>query len=292
MNAIGVKRAIAGTVLGVLSLALAGCLIIPGTFAAQLELIDEDRFTFSYHGEIHFLGLSNLAQMEAAADEFEAERCYDDSGFEERTCTETERAQQRVQWEAGAKARAAEAKREAQAMAAMMGGVDPTDPEAVEDLRELLLRQRGWQRVEHKGDGVFDVRYSISGTLGHDFLFPMIEGFPVTNSFVQVHLRKDGLVRIDAPGFSPQNESNPMAEMMGGMVGLAGLAAMEAGDGDGADMPELPVMEGTFAIVTDGAIRANNTDKGAEPVAKGQKLVWDITPRTKTAPTALIDMTP
>ncbi len=288
-------RAKAAAMLAGLSLLLSACFITPGKFSSELELTGEDSFTFTYEGEIFFLGLSDLAQMGAAGGEFEPTECYDEEDYSDRECTEAELAQQREDWEAGAEARAAKAKKDAEAMAVFMGGIDVTDPEASEELRQLLLRQKGWNRVEDKGDGVYDVSYTVSGKLSHDFLFPTIEEVPTTNPFVQIVLRDDNVVRVNAPGFSAQSDTNPMAAMFGGMGSLAGLAALgDEGAAPSGEMPNIPAVEGTFSIVTDGRILANNTDTG--PVAEAsdtsgiQTLEWEITPRTKAAPTALVDL--
>ena len=48
----------------------------------------------------------------------------------------------------GAAERAQSAKKEAQKMAKLMSGIDPTDPAAIEEMRKLLLRHKGWERVE------------------------------------------------------------------------------------------------------------------------------------------------
>lgn len=268
-------------------LLLTGCLISPGKFKSDLDLNSDGTFAFSYEGEIFFLGLSQLAQMGNKAESFEAEECYDDETFDIRECTEDELAEQRAQWDAGAEERAAKAKKDAEEMAAMMDGIDPSDPEAAEELRQLLLRHRGWDRVEFKGNGVYDVSYSTSGELGHDFMFPTIEGFPATNPFVQIVLRDDDTVRVNAPGFAAEDGSNPAGTMMGGMTGLAGLAAL--GDEDAAaGMGDLPSMEGTFTIRTSGNILANNTDEGASREGGKSVLGWDVNAGTQSAPTALI----
>ncbi|MFL0356976.1 hypothetical protein ACI5KX_10920 [Erythrobacter sp. GH1-10] len=282
-------RMCAASLLAGLSLLLSGCFITPGKFTSELVLSQDESFTFTYEGEIFFLGLSSLAQMGAANEEFTPQECYDEDTFEDRECTEEEIAEQRAAWDAGAETRAAEAKKKAEEMSVMMGGIDPSDPEASEELRRILLRHHGWDRVEDKGNGVFDVSYSISGKLTHDFMFPVIEDVPMTNPFVQMIIRDDKVVRINAPGFSAQEGDNPM----GGMAGLAGLAALGEGasGGNGADeMPDLPKIEGTFSIVTQGSmkIRANNTDEGPNPTPTGEILTWDISPRTQNAPTALI----
>lgn len=278
------------------ALALSGCFMSPGKFTSELALTGPDTFTFSYEGEIFFLTLSKLALMGAGAGEtFTPSDCYDEETYESRECSADEIASQRAEWDAGAAERAAKAKKEAEQMKAVMGGIDPTDPKAAEELVRLLERQKGWNRVVHKGDGLFEVSYSVSGTLGHDFMFPTIEGFPATNPFVQMILRDGGQVRVNAPGFAAQNGDNPMSAMMGGMGSLAGLAAMGAAEGeDGVDtgqIPGLPVLDGTFTIRTAPGMRilANNTDEGPEAApGGGEQLRWTISPRTTAAPTALI----
>ncbi|WP_394726903.1 hypothetical protein [Altererythrobacter sp. GH1-8] len=267
-------------------LLLTGCLISPGKFASTLDLNDDGTFAFTYEGEIFFLGLSQLAQMGNAAEQFEAEECYDEDTFEQRECTADEIAAQRAEWDAGAEERAAKARKDAEEMAAMMGGIDPSDPEATEKLRKLLLRHRGWNRVEIKGNGVYDVSYAVSGQLGHDFMFPTIEGFPATKPFVQIVLRDENTVRVNAPGFAADDGSNPMGAMMGGMAGLGGLAAMANEDAD--KLPDLPVMAGTFTIRTTGEILANNTDEGASSTGDTRVLSWDVDAGTSSAPTALV----
>ena len=290
MNIQNSPRVIATAMLASLSLFLSGCFMTPGKFTSELILTEQDRFTFTYEGEIFFLGLSQLAQMDAAGEEFEAEPCFVDATYEERECSNNELASQRAQWEAQAEERAAEAAAEAEQMSAMMGGIDLSDPEASAELVALLERQKGWNSVVDKGDGVFEVSYQTSGELSHDFIFPVIEGFPMANPFVQIHLRDGDVVRVNAPGFAAQNESSPMAAMMGGMAGMAGMAAMSGEDNGGQPAPDLPAIEGTFKIITNGNIRANNTDEGSTPGQGGDVLEWAISPRTTSAPTALIDM--
>lgn len=294
MKAFSSIRLCAGAMLATLSLALSGCFIAPGKFQSELALTGGDRFTFSYDGEIFFAGLSKLAQMGAAKDDDFAAECRDAETFDERPCTAAETAEQRAQWDASAAERAAERQAQAQQMAAIMGGIDPSDPKAADDLAALLLRQNGWEEVQNLGDGLFKVRYRISGTLGHDFVFPLIEGFPATNPFVQTFARKNGQLRINAPGFAAQGSDGPMSMMMGGLGPLAALGGgMSKEAAPGSPMPNLPAPEGTFTIRTAGtmAIRANNTDEGPVSEASGEVLTWQISPRTAQIPTALIDLT-
>lgn len=273
-----------------LSMILTGCFLSPGKFTSELVLMEDNRFTFTYEGEIFFLGLADLAEA-AGGEEFEPYGCFDDEKGADRECTEEELAEQRAQWEEMQAQRAAEQAEQAEQMAAMMGGIDPNDPEASKALAEMLLRQEGWERVEDKGDGLFDVTYSVSGELSHDFIFPVIEDFPLSNPFVQIFLRDGDVVRVNAPGFSANGSGSPMGGMMSELGGLGGLgAAMGQSGGSGGEMPDIPVVEGTFTIITNGDIRANNTDEGPSTTASGETLQWEISPRTTAAPTALIDM--
>ena len=286
----------AAALLAGFALALSGCFMTPGKFTSELAITGPDSFTFTYEGEIFFLGLSKLAQMDAGKEQFTPNECYNDDTFEPRDCSEEELAAQRADWEAGAAERAEREKKQAQQMAALMGGIDPSDPKAADELVKILQRQKGWERVVHKGDGVFDVSYRITGTMGHDFLFPLIEGFPATNPFLQVYLRKGGQVRINAPGFAAQSpESGGLGTVLGA-GSFAGLAAMgaaeearEAGK-DPAAIPGVPQIDGTFTVRAAAGMRilANNTDEGPVAGAAGEALVWQINPRPSQAPTALI----
>jgi hypothetical protein len=263
-------------------LLLGGCLFSPGKFTSELQLFADDQFAFTYDGEIQMLALGKLAEMANNSDENFVAECYD-ADFEMAECSEAEIAEQQAEWDAGAEDRRAEQAREAEKMRAVMGGIDPANPQAAQELAARLERQRGWQRVTYKGDGVFDVAFAVSGTLTHDFTFPTIEGMLGANAFVSVNLRDGAQVRVDAPDFSRQQDSNPMF----GGGSLAALAAMAEADESG-DIPQIVMPEGTFTIVTDGRVLANNTDEGPAPHAAGQSLSWTIGATTRQAPTALI----
>jgi hypothetical protein len=282
------KAAAAALVATVAALALAACVVSPGKFEATLDLRRDGTFTFSYTGEIYLLALSKLAEMSAEeAQQYVETPCYDDGTFEERACTEEELAEQRAAWEQQAESRREQAEREAEQMRQFLGGIDPADPAAAEELAARLRRQEGWKRVEYRGDGLFDVEFSLSSRLGHDFVFPTIERFPTANSFVIANLRQGGSVRIEAPGFTGQS-SNPYQSMM--MAGAASSFPVATGAQDPAAPPAMPEMEGTFRVVTDGRILANNTDEGPITGPSGQVLEWNVNPRTQAAPMALIQL--
>ncbi len=268
-----------------LAMLLGGCLLWPGKFESTLDLRRDGTFTYRYDGEIYLLALSKLAQMGSATGgdaTFTPQDCYDDD-LDTRDCSEDELAQQRSDWEAAAAERAEKKASEAEAARAILGGIDPADPAAAEELAAKLRRQAGWKRVDSKGDGLFDISFALTGRIDHDFLFPTIEGFPMINHFVALTRRADGTVRVDAPGFAPQAGGNPFQGMMAGMGGM-----LPPGDDDDARMPAFPRIEGRFTITTDGEILANNTDEGPRPASAGQVLEWPVNARTKAAPTALV----
>ncbi|GGC36374.1 hypothetical protein GCM10011371_24740 [Novosphingobium marinum] len=258
-------------------LLLAGCLLAPGRFGSELDLRQDGRFAFRYTGELYLLP---LAKKPDGAGAFEPEECDDDG--ETRACTEAEIAAQREDWE---RSRASKAQGEAEMAKAFLGGLDPSDPKAAQEFAERLRRQAGWRKVEYRGDGRFDVDFAINGTLDHDFVFPTIERFPMANAFVTLSLRDDGTVRIDAPGFGPGGSGMPMQ----GLMMAAAAAAEEQG---GKTTTNLPEMEGTFVVRTDGEIRANNTEEGPAPDPSGQVMTWEVSSAGTTAPTALVQLAP
>lgn len=269
------------------SVVLSACVLWPGAFESTLDLRRDGTFTFSYSGEIHLLALSKLADMANQAEqdeEFVATACWDED-YNDRECTAEEIAEQREMWAAEAEDRKARAEREAESMRQLLGGIDPASPQAAEELAARLRRQEGWRQVEYRGDGLFVIDFSLSSRFGHDFAFPTIERFPLANAFVIANARQGRTVRIEAPGFSTQSGSNPFQ----GMPELAAIGAAAAAS-EGSEFPTIPEMSGTFRIVTDGQILANNTDEGPQATAEGQVLEWRINRRTDTAPMALIQL--
>lgn len=271
----------AGFALAVFAAALlTACFLAPGHFVSTLDIRKEGQFTFTYAGEIHMLPLSKMASE--AEDTFTAAPCYDEDSGETRECTASETASQRKEWDDGAQQRETKRKEEAKQMGAFLGGIDPSDPKAADELAARLRRQKGWKRVDYKGNGLFDVDFAITGRIDHDFAFPTIERFPMANPFVQLALREDGSLRIDAPAFT-SNPADPMRMM--------GMGKSGADEGDGSPPPELA---GTFTITTDAAILANNTDEGPQPATTGQMLAWTIgggqMGQVTAAPTALLKL--
>ena len=286
----GPARRLATALVAAATLLLSACFVSPGNFTSTIDLRKDGRFSYAYSGEIYILGLSKLAEMgnKAKADEpFKAEPCLtDDAEMSERPCTREEISQQKADWEENRKADVERQRRDAEMMKVMLGGIDPSNPQAAEELAERLRKQAGWRSVVYKGDGLFVVDFAISGRLDHDFQFPTMERFPMANAFVVLNKRADGPVRMDAPAFGQPGQGNPMANF--GQLAAIG-AAMGAGkSGDDEEMPKLPELNGTLVLTTDGTILANNTDDGPAATTTGQRLEWKVTPRSATTPTALV----
>jgi hypothetical protein len=277
-------------------LALTGCFLQPGKFDSALDLRKDGSFTFTYKGQIYMLALSKIADMASKAEagtEFTPETCYDDD-LNERKCTADELAEQKRNWEEQKANKAKEDKNNAEMMRAMLGGIDPADPEAAKEMADRLRHQAGWRSVNYVGDGLFEVDFSLSSKLTHDFAFPVIERFPMSNVFLMATRRADNSVRIEATGFTGQSATNPMQGAMGEMLGAA-AASDAAKNGEAAKDAatlDIPDIDGTFRIVTDGDILANNTDEGPQAGAGGKILQWRITKRTTAAPMALVQLAP
>lgn len=336
MTAHSTIRLRAAAALAGLSLMLTGCFISPGKFTSELTLLENDQFTFTYEGEVYFLGLSRWVKMQqeqsrpkfraycygpveegdpaseaaeavveaveeaAEAIEITAEETADAAAVEtieivetaamedaggSRDCTAEEEAEQRERWEERQERRLERDRQQMEQFSKLIGGIDPADPNAEAELAKILMRQKGFDRVEAKGDGMFEISYSISGTLNHDYMFPMMEDFPTTNPFLQMFLRDGDVVRINAPGFAPQSVTSPVSPLLFGAPGFG------RGSSDEFEaLGDIPAVDGTFTIITTGNILANNTDEGPVTDAGSQRLTWTINGRSKTAPTALIAM--
>ncbi len=215
--------------------------------------------------------------------------CYDDDA-KERKCTAAEIAGQKKEWQDEQKAAADKAKKDADMAKTFLGGIDPSDPKAAEDLAARLRRQAGFRSVIYKGDGLFDVDFAISGQLDHDFVFPTIERFTMANSFVQLSRRSDGTVRVDAPGFAPSAGGSPFTQLMqmGAAMGASEAAGKDGENGGDKAGPKFPVPDGQFTLTTNGTILANNTDEGPQADPSGQRLTWQVNTRAAAAPMALV----
>lgn len=298
-------------VLLVLPLTLSSCLISPGKFTAAMTVQKDGGFTFSYTGDIHLLGLTNLIEMASSLDkgEFTPSPCYTDGAVEgdaalldtalqdewdnpygERECTEEELTAQREAWEAEQEKEKRDMQMGVAVITAFLGGLDPSDPAALDELARRVAKQKGWQSIVHKGDGKFEVDYRISGRLEHDYAFPVIEHTQGLSPFLVATVRANDAVRIEAPGFASATGGDSGMNSLFGIFGAIAQGAASADSDNEAEklLANLPAIEGSFTITTNGEILTNNTDDG--PVSENgmRVLRWTINQRTKQPPQALI----
>ena len=263
-----------------LCLLVAGCFLLPGKFTSELTVKRDGTFAFTYQGDIHVLALSKLAQ-DAKDDDapFKPQPLCKDDGEGVADCSYDTEEAQRENWKSSQAATKEKRKQDAEMARQMLGGIDPADPRAAEELAERMRKQAGWKSVTYAGDGKYVVDFAIAGRLDHDFSFPSLERVPMLTPFVAIYRRTEGTVRIDAPAYSASASGGPVGRMMQGM------------GADKATPQGMPELDGSFAIVTDGEILANNTDDGPLVATVGmRRLAWRVNPRTATAPTALIKL--
>jgi hypothetical protein len=278
------RRAATIGLAALLSLAVAACFVMPGKFAATLDLRKDGTFTYTYKGEMLVIGLTKMAEIIMApkpSAPFEAAPCYKDDNETERTCTKAELAQQKEDWDAEQKKKAEKDAADLVLFKKMFGGIDPSDPKAAEELASRMRGQHGWKSVIYKGNGTYEVDIAISGRMDHDFTFPTIERMPGVTAFLVANRRANGEVRIDSPLMQAAALSMPM--------GNAAQTVMQSKMPSG-DIPDFPMASGTFTLTTDAVILANNTEKGPKVVPTGKQLEWDVSGHNPIAPYALIGL--
>ena len=286
-----VRRTSAAVVVALCALLLSACFVLPGKFAATLDLRKDGHFTYTYNGQIVILGLTKLAEMAMAQKpkpEFAPSACYKKDGETERDCTPAEVTAQMKDWQAAQTAQAEKDARDKEMIVKALGGIDPTDPKAAADIAARLSGQAGFKRVTYMGNGRYDVDYAISGVLAYDYQFPTIERMmPQVIPFIVLNKRSNGEVRIDSPLMQQAALSMPggnMAQVFSQMVGMDK-------DGKRAEAAkDFPVVDGHFTLFTDGVILSNNTEHGAKTVPGGKQLDWDINFMTPISPMALIGL--
>ncbi len=226
---------------------------------------------------------AKTSDEEVTTDVVDAEST-EDYGLTERTCTEEEIATQKAEWdETQKKAKDTEAQMK-KMFATMLGGIDPKDPKTIDRFTREVERLAAWNKVEHLGNGLFMIDYSTKGKLADDFAFPVIPRYAIGEPMVHITRWDNGRVRVEAPSFHSDSDFTTLA-MMGG-----GAAAAMAG-GKTPDVQPIAV-SGTFTLLTDARILANNTEEGPNDADEKdmQKLVWDIGPATFGPPMALLKL--
>ena len=210
---------------------LASCLLTPGKFTSTLDVKRDRSFTFTYVGEaIVAEEQGNLQPADCAEDDED--------------CTPASPA------DTAEKAAKQEAK--------------------LKEVGAALEKEAGYKSVQYLGNRKFRVDYATSGMLDRNFIYPFNSDAAAIIPWIAIELRKDGTVRVKAPGFGDEG---------GGSLGAAPNPL-----GDSAKE-----REGTFTLTTDAEIVAQNEESGAQAGPGGTKrVVWKVTPTSQSTPTAVL----
>jgi hypothetical protein len=260
-------------------LMLAGCLWSPGKFQSNLDIRRDGSFALDYKGEILFQMPQDDATPEAWSDD--KAHCTKDGGAnlaiadgETRPCTADEIATLKRMFEAKEAERIAAKRKENEEMARTFG-LPGTDDASNRRFAATLMKYAGWRSVAYKGNGVYDVDYSVRGRLDQDFAFPLMPDSDLMLPFIAIRRRADGSVQVNSPAFA--GGEGPFAAR----ASLMGLSRKAGGD-------EPLRADGTFTITTDGEILTNNSADGPAAHARGRALTWQVSPSTTKTPEALI----
>lgn len=229
-------------------LMLTSCFLTPGKFVSTLFIGADRSFTFTYRGEVIAMDLSR-------------EIGSGDS-------------------DAPDPAPATLSRPSAQSGAAPKAGpAEPNNDAKFRAMAATLSQEPGYNRVEYRGEGVFEIDYALSGRLSHHFTFPFNADAEIVFPFVLVELRSGGMVRVKAPGFADEDSNASMA------------GEMARGKSKGPRPPSR--LDGQFTLTTDAEIVSQNTERAPGSDASGRRsLSWRATPITRTAPMAVIRFAP
>ena len=133
-------------------------------------------------------------------------------------------------------------------------------------IAEALSKEVGYRSVEYLGKNKFRVDYSMTGRLDRSFVYPVNLDAKSIIPWVAVEVRKDRTARIKAIAFGDEEE--------------------DMGSAAKPDGPEKE-REGTFTLTTDADLVMQNNEEGTAP-GPGTKVVWKVTPTSKTVPTAVV----
>jgi hypothetical protein len=131
---------------------------------------------------------------------------------------------------------------------------------------EALSKEVGYRSVQYLGRNKFRVDYSMTGKLDRSFVYPVNMDAKSIIPWIAVEVRKDRTARLMAMAFGEQSTD------MGG-----------AGKPDSSPKER----DGTFTFTTDAELVMQNNEEGMAP-GPGKKVVWRITPTSKTVPTAVV----
>lgn len=131
---------------------------------------------------------------------------------------------------------------------------------------EALSKEVGYRSVEYLGRNKFRVDYAMTGRLDRSFVYPVNLDAKSIIPWIAVEVRTDRTARVKAIAFGDPDE------------GMGSTAR------PGSEEKE---RNGTFTFTTDAELVMQNNEEGMAP-GPGTKVVWRVTPTSKTVPTAVV----
>jgi hypothetical protein len=133
-------------------------------------------------------------------------------------------------------------------------------------IAEALSKEVGYRSAVYLGRNKFRVDYAMSGRLDRSFVYPVNLDAKSIIPWVVVEVRTDRTARVKAIAFGDPDE---------------GMGSAAKPDG-----PEKE-RSGTFTLTTDAELVMQNNEDGMAP-GPGTRVVWKVTPTSKTVPTAVV----
>jgi hypothetical protein len=236
------------------SLVLSSCILSPGKFVSTLHVAKDRSFTFTYVGEVILLDPA-AAMQQGMQDGLNAPPAVpEDDGMAESDML-TNSYDDDAPRPPAPPAPAAPAAETAQAIA---------EGKAI---AEALSKEVGYRSAEYLGRNKFRVDYAMTGKLDRSFVYPVNLDAKSIIPWIAVEVRKDRTARIKAIAFGDDQD---------------------AGMGNSAKPDSAPKeRQGTFTFTTDAELVMQNNEEGMAP-GPGRKVVWKVTPTSKTVPTAVV----
>jgi hypothetical protein len=236
------------------ALILSSCILSPGKFVSTLHIAKDRTFTFTYVGEVILLDPAGAMQkgMEEGLSDMgnSADEALmgEDGEVIGNTTFDVTGNLAAASPPAAPAAESAKSAAEAKAVA------------------EALSKEVGYRSVVYLGNNKFRVDYSITGKLDRSFVYPLNMDAKSIIPWIAVEVRKDRTARVTAIAFGDQD--------------------MDMGSAAKPDS-QPKERDGTFTFTTDAELVMQNNEEGMAP-GPGKKVVWRVTPASKTVPTAVV----
>ncbi|HEX8125451.1 MAG TPA: hypothetical protein VF548_07710 [Allosphingosinicella sp.] len=234
------------------ALTLSSCILSPGKFVSTLHIGKDRSFTFTYVGEVILLDPAAAMQQ----------------GVEEGLAGAAPAADEARADEDALFGNLADDSTDAAPPAAPAKPAVETAQQVAEAkaVAEALSKEAGYRSVEYLGKNKFRVDYAMTGKLDRSFVYPVNMDAKSIIPWIAVEVRKDRTARVMAIAFGDQDMN------MGG-----------------AAKPDSQPKErsGTFTFTTDAELVMQNNEEGMAP-GPGKRVVWKVTPASKTVPTAVV----